>query len=88
MRTIETKQEGYSLTCPYCGHDIERLSCREEQTPHTGDFMVCPCGGVGVMTNRHMFGRGWRIRKPTYLESRAILEHTGVQAILYDWGIY
>lgn len=72
----------FELRCPYCDRKVSAVVCRVEATPHAGDFAVCPCGGVGVLRDRNMFGRRWFIARPTKTESYRIAQHDGVQVIL------
>jgi hypothetical protein len=76
----------YNLVCPFCGGKIRSVASREDQSPHRGDYLFCAaCGGIGILTDRTMYRRGWCVRKPTRAESYRIAQHPGIRSIEVDW---
>jgi hypothetical protein len=65
---LENDISEYNLSCPFCRRFIAKVRSHEDQSPHRGDYLFCPCGNVGVLADRKSHWWGWHVRKPTPAE--------------------
>jgi hypothetical protein len=65
---LENDVSSFNLTCPFCRRYISKVRSSGDQSPHRGDYLFCPCGGIGVLGDRTTHKWGWHVRKPTPAE--------------------
>jgi hypothetical protein len=70
---LENDVSHFNLSCPFCWRKILKVRSCEDQSPYRGDYLFCPCGNVGVISDRKFNRWGWHVRKPTPKERMRIL---------------